>query len=136
MTYEILTGDCLTHLRTIKDECIHCCITSPSYFGLRDYGVEGQIGLEKSPEEYVNSLVGYICSRRGKVLNMETKGKQKVICAEVPLAEMFGYATNIRSLSSGRASASMEFSKYMQVPAEIAEKILAEKKEKETKDNK
>ena len=83
-----------------------------------------------TPEEYVNSIVGYICSRRGKILNMETKGKQKIISAEVPLAEMFGYATNIRSLSSGRASASMEFSKYLQVPAEIAQKIIAEKNEK------
>ncbi|MBL7151005.1 MAG: elongation factor G [Candidatus Omnitrophica bacterium] len=87
-----------------------------------------------TPEEYVNSIVGYICSRRGKVMNMDTKGKQKIISAEVPLAEMFGYATNIRSLSSGRANASMEFSKYLQVPAEIAEKIVAEKKEREKKE--
>jgi elongation factor G len=82
-----------------------------------------------TPEEYVNSIVGYICSRRGKILNMDTKGKQKIISAEVPLAEMFGYTTNLRSLSSGRVSASMEFSKYMPVPAEIARKIIAEKEE-------
>jgi elongation factor G len=80
-----------------------------------------------TPEEYVNSIVGYICSRRGKILNMDTKGKQKIISAEVPLAEMFGYATNIRSLSSGRAAAT----KYMQVPTEIAQKIITEKNEKE-----
>lgn len=87
-----------------------------------------------TPEESVNSIVGYICSKRGKILNMDTRGKQKIVSAEVPLAEMFGYATNIRSLSSGRANASMEFSKYLPVPAEIAAKIIAEKKEKEKKE--
>ncbi|MFH1269816.1 MAG: elongation factor G [Candidatus Omnitrophota bacterium] len=83
-----------------------------------------------TPEEYLNSIVGYICSCRGKILVMDTKGKQKVISAEAPLSEMFGYATNFRSLSSGRANASMEFAKYMQVPAEIAQKIIAEKEKK------
>jgi elongation factor G len=87
-----------------------------------------------TPEEYMNSIIGYICSRRGKIMGMDTKGKQKIISAEAPLAEMFGYATVFRSLSTGRASASMHFAKYMQVPAEITEKILAEKKEKEKKD--
>ncbi len=80
-----------------------------------------------TPEEFVNSIVGNICSRRGKILNMETKGNRKIITAEAPLAEMFGYATAFRSLSSGRANASMHFEKYDQVPAEIAQKILAEK---------
>ena len=80
-----------------------------------------------TPEECLNSIVGYICSRRGKILNMEQKGSQKIISEEVPLAEMFGYATAIRSLSSGRASASMEFSKYLQAPSAVAEKLLAEK---------
>jgi elongation factor G len=81
-----------------------------------------------TPEEYVNNCVAHICSHRGKILNMDTKGKQKVISAEVPLAEMFGYATAFRSLSSGRANATMEFSKYLQVPQEIAQKIVEEKK--------
>jgi elongation factor G len=94
--------------------------------------LEPYMSLEvATPEEYVNSIVGYICSRRGKVLNMDTKAKQKIIAACVPLSEMFGYASNIRSLSSGRASASMEFDKYLEVPAEIAQKIIEEKKKKE-----
>jgi elongation factor G len=98
--------------------------------------LEPYMSLEvATPEEYVNSIVGYICSHRGKVMNMDTKGKQKIISAEVPLAEMFGYATNIRSLSSGRANASMEFSKYLEVPSEVAQKIIEEKKEKEEKEN-
>jgi elongation factor G len=86
-----------------------------------------------TPEEYVNSIVGYICSRRGKILNMDTKGKQKIISAEAPLSEMFGYATNFRSLSSGRANASMSFNKYAQVPSEIAAKIVAEKNKEKDK---
>lgn len=93
--------------------------------------LEPSMSLEViTPEEYLNTIVGYICSRRGKILNVDSKGKQKIISAEVPLSEMFGYATALRSLSSGRASASMQFDKYVQVPAEVAQKILAEKTEK------
>jgi elongation factor G len=86
-----------------------------------------------TPEEYVNAIIGYICSCRGKVMGMETKNNQKIVQAEAPLSEMFGYATNFRSLSSGRASASMEFDKYVQVPAEVAAKILEEKKKESGK---
>jgi elongation factor G len=93
--------------------------------------LEPSMSLEvTTPEEYVNAVVGYICSCRGKILGMDTKGKQKIIDAEAPLAEMFGYATNFRSLSSGRANASMHFEKYVQVPKEIALKVLEEKKQK------
>jgi len=53
----ILTGDVLEHLKTIADESIHCCVTSPPYWGLRDYGVTGQLGLEKTPEEFVAKMV-------------------------------------------------------------------------------
>jgi elongation factor G len=94
--------------------------------------LEPYMSLEvNTPEEYMNSIVGYICSRRGKIMNVDSKGKQKMISAEVPLSEMFGYTTNIRSLSSGRANASMEFNKYLRVPSEITAKIIAEKKEKD-----
>lgn len=82
-----------------------------------------------TPEEHVNSIIGYICSHRGKILNMDAKGKQKIISAEVPLAEMFGYTTAFRSLSSGRANGSMEFKHYAQAPHEVAEKILLENKQ-------
>jgi elongation factor G len=83
-----------------------------------------------SPEEYVNSIVGNICSRRGKIINIEQKGNQKIVSAQAPLAEMFGYTSAFRSLSSGRANASMEFEAYLPVPKEIAEKIAAESREK------
>ncbi len=87
-----------------------------------------------TPEEYASNIMGYICSRRGKILNMESTEikNQKEIIAEVPLSEMFGYATNIRSLSSGRANCSMRFEKYSQVPKEIAQKVVEEKEKKES----
>jgi len=52
-----LIGDALTELRTIPDASVHCCVTSPPYWGLRDYGHDGQIGLEDTPETYVARLV-------------------------------------------------------------------------------
>ncbi|MDD5746361.1 MAG: elongation factor G [Candidatus Omnitrophica bacterium] len=82
-----------------------------------------------TPEEYVGSVVGDICSRRGKVLGMEIKAKQQVISAEAPLGEMFGYATALRSLTSGRAVYSMHFEKYIEVPFAISEKIVEEKQQ-------
>lgn len=57
MTIRILDGDCRDVLRTLPDESVHCCVTSPPYFGLRDYGVEGQMGLESTPEEFVAGMV-------------------------------------------------------------------------------
>ena len=53
----IITGDALQELKQIPDSCINCCITSPPYYGLRDYGIEGQLGLESSPQEYIDKLV-------------------------------------------------------------------------------
>lgn len=53
----LFVGDCLQTLRALSDQSIHCCVTSPPYFGLRDYGVEGQIGLEPTPDEFVAALV-------------------------------------------------------------------------------
>ena len=57
MTITIKQGDAVEQLRTLKDGSVHCCVTSPPYYGLRDYGVDGQIGLEKTPEEYVQKIV-------------------------------------------------------------------------------
>lgn len=54
---KILLGDCLDTLKTLPDQSVHCCVTSPPYFGLRDYGHDGQIGLEQTPEEYIAKLV-------------------------------------------------------------------------------
>lgn len=58
MTWRVLEGSCLDRLRELADGTVQCCITSPPYFGLRDYGVDGQLGLERTPCEYVAALVG------------------------------------------------------------------------------
>ena len=57
MAVSILVGDCRDVLRTLPEKSVHCAVTSPPYFGLRDYGVEGQIGLEQTPAQYVTELV-------------------------------------------------------------------------------
>ncbi len=74
-------------------------------------------------EEYMGDIMGNLSSRRGKIDEMSDRGTAKVIKAKVPLAEMFGYATDLRSMSQGRASYSMEFSRYEKVPNNVAEKI-------------
>ena len=87
--------------------------------------LEPHMSLEvTTPEEYVGNVVGNICSRRGKVLGIDTKANHQVIAAEAPLSEMFGYATSLRSMSSGRAAYSMHFEKYVEVPSSIAEKVI------------
>jgi len=86
------------------------------------------------PEEFLNNIIGNICQRRGKILNIEQKAGYKLIYAQAPLAEMFGYTNAFRSLSSGRANASMHFEKYEQVPNEIAQKVIEEKKKNDKED--
>ena len=77
-----------------------------------------------TPEEYMGDLIGDLNSRRGVIGKMENRSEGSVIDAEVPLAEMFGYSTNLRSLSQGRAVYSMEFEKYAPVPDNIASEII------------
>ena len=77
------------------------------------------------PENYMGDVIGDLNSRRGKIMQMEAQGTFQVITAEVPLGEMFGYATQLRSLSQGRATYTMEFSHYEPVPTNIANEIIA-----------
>lgn len=77
-----------------------------------------------TPEEYVGDVVGDFNKRRGKVEGMESKAGARVIKAKVPLAENFGYVTVLRTLTSGRATSTMEFSHFDEVPAELAKKII------------
>jgi elongation factor G len=77
-----------------------------------------------TPEEYMGDVMGDLNRRRGLVQGMEDTPAGKVVRAEVPLKEMFGYATDLRSLTQGRATFSMEFMKYMQVPNSIADEII------------
>ena len=77
----------------------------------------------ETPEDYMGDVIGDLNSRRGMVQGMEDTTSGKVVKAEVPLSEMFGYATSLRSATQGRASYSMEFAKYNEVPASIAEAL-------------
>ncbi len=85
------------------------------------------------PEKYMGDVMGDISSKRGKVLGMESKGKYQTVKAQVPLAEMSKYATELRSLTHGEGSFTAEFSHYEEVPFEIAKKIIEQAaKEKES----
>jgi len=76
------------------------------------------------PEEYMGDIIGDLNSRRGKIEGMEPRGKAQVIHGRIPLSEMFGYATDLRSLSQGRATYSMQFDRYEEVPSSIATGIV------------
>jgi elongation factor G len=78
-----------------------------------------------TPEEYYGDIVGDLNRRRGVVHGMEDVPAGKAVRAEVPLSEMFGYVTDMRSATQGRASYSMEFSKYKEVPDNIAETVIS-----------
>ncbi|EAT14206.1 elongation factor G [Desulfuromonas acetoxidans] len=80
------------------------------------------------PEEYMGDVIGDLNSRRGKVQGMDSRGSAQVISAHVPLASMFGYATELRSMTQGRATYTMVFDHYDQVPKAISEEIIAKVK--------
>jgi len=81
----------------------------------------------ETPEDYVGDVIGDLNSRRGKIMGMENKGVITVVKAYVPLAEMFGYATTLRSLTQGRGTFIMKFSHYEEVPQHVAEQIIGER---------
>jgi len=81
----------------------------------------------ETPEDYVGDVIGDLNSRRGRIVGMENKGVITAIKAYVPLAEMFGYATTLRSLTQGRGTFIMKFSHYDEVPQHIAEQIIGER---------
>jgi elongation factor G len=78
-----------------------------------------------TPEEYMGDVIGDLSSRRGKVTHLEPRAGSQVITAYVPLAEMFGYATQLRSMSQGRATYTMQFDHYNEVPRNIAEEVIS-----------
>ncbi|MFA6322397.1 MAG: elongation factor G [Candidatus Buchananbacteria bacterium] len=80
-----------------------------------------------TPESSMGDVIGNLNSKRGQIDEMRDRGQMKVIDAKVPLAEMFGYATEVRSMTQGRASYSMEFSHYQEVPSNVAETIKGER---------
>ena len=107
------------------------------------FKVAGQMGLKKAeeaakpvllepimavevvtPEDYMGDVMGDLSSRRGRIEGMEANGNAQNIKAQVPLSEMFGYSTDLRSRTQGRATYSMQFHSYQQVPAVVAEEII------------
>src|SRR5438874_6658457 len=83
-----------------------------------------------APDEYQGDIIGDLNRRRGQVNSIESRGNLTIVHAEVPLAELFGYATAIRSLSKGRSSYSMEPSHFQQVPQNLVAAILDQKENK------
>ena len=89
--------------------------------------LEPVFGVEVvTPEEFMGEVIGDLNRRRGHILGMEQRGNAQVITAEVPLAEMFGYATDVRSNTQGRATYTMQFDRYQEVPPNIAEKVVGD----------
>jgi elongation factor G len=81
-----------------------------------------------TPEEFMGDVIGDLNSRRGKIQGMIPRPGVQVITAQVPLAQMFGYATDLRSRTQGRATYTMQFGHYAQVPKQVAEEIMAKVK--------
>ena len=80
-----------------------------------------------TPEDYFGDVMGNLSSRRGQISESGDRGKAKFIKAEVPLSEMFGYTTDLRSMTQGRATSTMEFGSYAKVPKSVEEKVVAER---------
>ena len=78
-----------------------------------------------TPEEYMGDVIGDLNSRRGKIQSMGQRNEVQVIKAQVPLSSMFGYSTDMRSITQGRALYSMQFDHYEEVPKSIAEEVIA-----------
>ncbi len=77
-----------------------------------------------SPEDFLGAVIGDLSSRRGKIGWMTQRGESQVVAAQVPLAEMFGYSTSLRSATQGRAAYTMQFDHYEEVPKAVAEAII------------
>ncbi len=87
------------------------------------------------PDEFMGPISSDLSSRRGRILGMDVRSNMQVVKAQAPLAEMFKYATDLRSMTQGRASYSMKFSRYDQVPQKVSAAIVEKaKKEKEAKE--
>jgi elongation factor G len=77
-----------------------------------------------TPEEFMGDVIGDLNRRRGRVEGMEPRGNAQAVKAHVPLSEMFGYATDVRSMTQGRATYTMQFDRYEEVPTNIAERVI------------
>jgi elongation factor G len=82
----------------------------------------------ETPDDYLGDVMGNITRRRGVLSGTDLRNGTQVIHAEIPLGEMFGYATDLRGLTQGRGTFSMEFSHYLEVPKNIADKVIGDNK--------
>jgi elongation factor G len=78
-----------------------------------------------TPEEFMGDVIGDLNRRRGRIEGMEPRGNAQIVTAYAPLSEMFGYSTDLRSASQGRANYTMQFERYDEVPSHVAEEIVA-----------
>lgn len=83
-----------------------------------------------SLDEYLGAVSGSLCSKRGRIVRMETKGRTAVISGMVPLSQMFGYSTELRTITSGKADFSMHFEHYEALPFSLAEEIAAARRDR------
>ena len=91
--------------------------------------LEPIMGIEvETPNEYQGTIIGDLSSRRGVIKGTETRDDLTIITASAPLAQMFGYATNLRSATAGKATYSMEFEKYSPVPRDLQQEIINKRK--------
>jgi elongation factor G len=81
-----------------------------------------------APEDYMGDVIGNLNSKRGQIDGIDERGTSRMIQSHVPLAEMFGYATELRSMTQGRATYSMGFSRYAEVPTNLANELIAKSK--------
>jgi elongation factor G len=81
-----------------------------------------------APEDFMGDVIGNLNARRGQIDGIDERGTSRMIRAHVPLAEMFGYATELRSMTQGRATYSMEFGRYAEVPTNLATELIAKSK--------
>ena len=145
----VLAGFALTNLKvTLKDGSFHPVDSDSLSFEIaarqafrhaapkaRPVLLEPIMTVEVvTPEEYMGDVIGDFNKRRGQVISMDSKGGARVIKAKVPLSEQFGYVTVLRTLTSGRATSSMEFSHYAEVPANIAKEVVEKSSGKKVKE--
>ena len=86
-------------------------------------GSQEFLQLHRVPEDYLGNIIGDLNSRRGQIIGTDSRGNAQVIDAMVPLANMFGYVNTLRSMSQGRASYTMQFDHYEQVPTAVAQEV-------------
>ena len=83
------------------------------------------------PDEFIGQISGDISSRRGRIMTSDVKGKKQVLKAQIPLAQMFKYATDLRSMTAGRGSYTMKFAHYEQAPGKVTEQVVEAFKKKD-----